>query len=267
MSRESTVPQCAGPAAFDAWAPIYDRVHLGQPGDIDFYQRFAAPGRNVLVLGAGTGRVAIPLSGAGARVSALDQSEGMLARSREKCERALGLNHTLDHIRADMTRFELGRRYDSILMPYRSFMHLHRQEDQRSCLRNVALHLKPGGLAIMTTWTPSARAIAARGPLARMREGTVTPDGDALRHRVSVSYDEERQRIVEEHTVFEITNDGAAVELAQLPLVRTWTSRRELLNLFSVCSLEVCALFGDFNGGAPAGASGDYVWILKGPRD
>lgn len=45
-------------------------------------------GLNILDVGAGTGRTAIPLASAGARVTAADASEAMLAEAKRKAERA-----------------------------------------------------------------------------------------------------------------------------------------------------------------------------------
>jgi len=72
---------------YDRWAEIYDaednplvalepvevRRHLGEVAGLD-----------VADVGCGTGRHAIPLAEAGARVTALDFSEGMLAQARAK---------------------------------------------------------------------------------------------------------------------------------------------------------------------------------------
>lgn len=73
--------------AYDRWAPIYDSdgnplVHLEGPavrrllGDVR--------GSEVADIGCGTGRHALWMAADGARVTALDFSEGMLAEARKK---------------------------------------------------------------------------------------------------------------------------------------------------------------------------------------
>lgn len=72
---------------YDRWAEIYDDednplitledVHLpGRLGDV--------AGLDVIDLGSGTGRHSVQLAAAGARVTALDFSDGMVARARAK---------------------------------------------------------------------------------------------------------------------------------------------------------------------------------------
>src|SRR5690242_11917492 len=74
-------------AGYDRWAAIYDsednplvtleELHIGALlGD--------PAGAAVLDVGCGTGRHAVRLAAAGARVTALDFSEGMLGRARAK---------------------------------------------------------------------------------------------------------------------------------------------------------------------------------------
>jgi ubiquinone/menaquinone biosynthesis C-methylase UbiE len=61
---------------------IYDVVHPGAlQGDVEWYvERAVASGGPVIELGAGSGRVTIPIAERGMRVTALDLSDRMLAR-------------------------------------------------------------------------------------------------------------------------------------------------------------------------------------------
>ena len=67
-------------------ADIYDVMYRGSPrGDVEWYRRKAVEsGGPVLELGAGTGRVTIPIAEAGVRVTGLDLDAGMLDRLQEK---------------------------------------------------------------------------------------------------------------------------------------------------------------------------------------
>jgi ubiquinone/menaquinone biosynthesis C-methylase UbiE len=84
MSDHTVLPTREG---YDRWAATYDTMgnwllELEEPevdralGDVD--------GRDVLDVGAGTGRHAIRIAAAGARVTAIDFSDEMLAKAREK---------------------------------------------------------------------------------------------------------------------------------------------------------------------------------------
>jgi SAM-dependent methyltransferase len=73
---------------FSANAGVYDRRHGGTMSDDEVGRLWMTArlhsGATVLDIGAGTGRVAIPLAGRGCNVVAVEPARGMLAQLREK---------------------------------------------------------------------------------------------------------------------------------------------------------------------------------------
>lgn len=67
-------------------ADVYDAMHPGSlSGDVEWYRRKAVEsGGPVLELGAGTGRVSIPIAEAGVNVTAVDLDPGMLGKLTQK---------------------------------------------------------------------------------------------------------------------------------------------------------------------------------------
>ena len=89
---------------WDDYARFYDWENAQTMGrrDVKFWQRLAAKAAGpVLELGCGTGRVAIPVAKAGARVVGLDRSASMLARARDRVRRAK-LDGSLQLVRGDV---------------------------------------------------------------------------------------------------------------------------------------------------------------------
>ena len=89
---------------WDDYARFYDWENAQTMGrrDVRFWQRLAAKAAGpVLELGCGTGRVAIPVARAGARVVGLDRSASMLARARKRVRRAK-LEGSLQLVRGDV---------------------------------------------------------------------------------------------------------------------------------------------------------------------
>src|SRR5262245_36992337 len=85
---------------YDRWAEIYDGegnplIALEQP--LVDHLLGGVSGLDVVDLGCGTGRHAVRLALEGARVTALDFAEGMVARAREKAgwERVRFIAHDL----------------------------------------------------------------------------------------------------------------------------------------------------------------------------
>ena len=69
----------AGSLFVDAYDAFYSSSGPQIAGDLAFYQRVAREvGGPVLELACGTGRMALPLAGAGLHVTGVDRSEAML---------------------------------------------------------------------------------------------------------------------------------------------------------------------------------------------
>ena len=152
-------------------------------GDVAFYancaQRF---GGDVLELGAGTGRVAIPLVEAGCTVTALDLSPAMLDVARKKATRlpsAAAARLTL--VQGDMCDFDLGRRFTLALIPFRAFQHVIEPAAQRRALMCMHRHLKPGGHLVINLFDPRLEFCLPGAPA--MQEMREVPD-PATGHRV-----------------------------------------------------------------------------------
>jgi SAM-dependent methyltransferase len=124
--------------------------------DIPFYRarakRIAGP---ILELGCGTGRVAIPLAEAGHEVWALDLSDEMLAQLRSKVQRAPhSVAAKINPVHGNMVAFDLGRKFDLIIAPFRAFQALTDRSDQEKCLRCIRAHLSETGQFVMHVFKP-----------------------------------------------------------------------------------------------------------------
>ncbi|BBY03820.1 class I SAM-dependent methyltransferase [Mycobacterium seoulense] len=125
---------------------LYRRLPpTGEPEQIDALLR---PRSSVLELGAGTGRIADPLARLGHHVTAVDDSDRMLAEVR--CART---------VRARIEDLRLTQEFDAVLLPT-NLIHYPGVALRRAVLATVAHHLKPAGKAIIQ-WKPPAY-LAAR---------------------------------------------------------------------------------------------------------
>lgn len=257
-------------AEFDAWARYYDLIHEGLPGEAEFFVGQAARlGGRTLELGCGTGRLAVAMAMSGADVVGLDNSAAMLDVCREKLAAVSPVSGRLELTHGDMATFELGEQFDFVALAYRGFMHLHGVEQQLSCLERVRRHLKEDGVFILSTWVPTFAVLSGGGAEDGEDEYRVVGEyglGDSnglLRHFQRYWVDAFRQRMVEEHLIEEVDSGGEVIGQEVLPLVRVWTTFRELGHLVRRGGFEVEAVFGDFDCAPFGPESTEMIWVLR----
>lgn len=112
----------------------------------------------ILDVGAGTGRVSIPLSWAGHEVVALDVSDELLAELRRRAP-------AIRTVQADAQDFDLGaERFGLIIAPMQTAQLL---EDPHAFVGCALAHLKPGGLL----------AVALATQMDPFEDADLEPDG------------------------------------------------------------------------------------------
>ena len=112
---------------------------VGQQADISYWLNETRASDRILVLGAGTGRVAVPLAARGtAVVVALDLSLARLARVPAMAR--------LARVCADMTVIPLSGGFDSVVVPYSAFQLLRTRADRLLALRAAAGALSSRGV-------------------------------------------------------------------------------------------------------------------------
>jgi SAM-dependent methyltransferase len=142
-------PETYGEAFADVYDDWYSDV-TDTAACVATVARLAGGGR-VLELGAGTGRLAIPLAAAGTEVWALDASRAMLGALASKPGGA-GVRLVL----GDMARPPLraGAGFAVVLCAFNSLFNLPRPAEQQLCLRAAATLLAPGGRLVVETSLP-----------------------------------------------------------------------------------------------------------------
>jgi SAM-dependent methyltransferase len=152
-----------------ALARLYDVDLLDDPGDLDLYLAMAERADGpILELGVGSGRLAVPLAGAGWPVTGVDRDPAMLARARVRAETAdheAGKNagRRLQLVEADMLDLRLAgpvARFRLGFIGLNSLLLLGDRAAQAAAVRTLARYLAPGGIALVDIWLPDADDLA-----------------------------------------------------------------------------------------------------------
>jgi SAM-dependent methyltransferase len=134
----------------DRFADVYDDWY-GDITDVEAtVDRLAdlAAGGEVLELGVGTGRIAVPLANLGVRVTGVDSSPAMLDRLRAKP----GADR-VEAVEADMAAPPLDTgRFRVVVLTFNTFFNLGDELTQRSCLEHAHRLLGEGGALVVETF-------------------------------------------------------------------------------------------------------------------
>ena len=144
-------------------AELYDRYARGLPGELEFYVDEACrAGSPCLELGCGTGRILLAAAEAGAQVVGVDRAPAMLDVLRAKLATlSEQVQKRVEVVQTDMRTFDLGRRFGRVLIPYRAFLHLLTDAEQRLALERIHQHMAPDGRLIFNVFDPDLEIIAA----------------------------------------------------------------------------------------------------------
>jgi SAM-dependent methyltransferase len=240
---------------YDSLADLYD-LEYPHDYDVPFWLALAKRGGGPIVeWGAGTGRIAVPLAGAGFDVTGVEVSERMVERGREK-------GGAVEWVLGDMRTAKLGRRYGLAVCAFNSLLCLPSVDDALAFLRNAREHLEPGGLLgiEVSAFSPQELVDPPGGPELRHDFTRELPQGKLDRFSVS-RYDAATQHL-RMRLFYELY--GASGELKDRrghDLTIRVVGRGELDLMLRLAGFEVEAVYGGF-GGEPFTAESDHLITL-----
>ncbi len=138
---------------YDALAQLYELQYANYRDDIAFYARLAERlgVQRILELGAGNGRVSVPLARRGFEVTALEPSTAMLNLAQAYATRE---QVQINFVQADARDFALNQKFPFIIAPFNMLMHLYTLADQDAALTQIKTHLEIGGVFAFDVYQP-----------------------------------------------------------------------------------------------------------------
>jgi SAM-dependent methyltransferase len=130
---------------YERTAHLYDL--FDQKPNIEFLCRHATQAKSVLDIGAGTGRIAIPLAERGIEVVCIEPSPAMRREFERKLAQRPDLGSRIQLAAADARSFDVGRTF-SVALLSGTFDHFLDDEERHSSLLNIGRHLLPNGILL-----------------------------------------------------------------------------------------------------------------------
>jgi len=251
---------------YNGFAEYYHN-HLIAVGrdDIRFYSELArSNGGAVLEIGCGTGRTLIPCAEAGAEITGLDLSEDMLSFCRKTIKaKSPEVRNRIKLVKADMTSFDLGRKFDLITTPFRPFQHLATIEGQLSCLSSIHDHLAPGGTFVLDIFDPDLGILADTQRALEFGEEPPFVLSDS--REVLVTYRNPSvdpvSQVVHCEMIFSVKHPGGREERLIQEFIMRYTFRWEAEHLLHRSGFKVKSVLGGYNS-EPVGA-GELIFITE----
>lgn len=238
--------------------------------DLEFWLDWLTPScSSVLELACGTGRIGVELIERDLDYTGLDLIAGMLSEFSAKLG-AKGQDATL--VEGDMRSFELGRKFDCVLMPYNSFCHVLDFRDAKRTLQCIIRHLSPGGLFLFSVMNPLLSYLASDDSRAEKdgEDGEKAKDADRIKYVYPKNplgivrsletrrYDAASQinRVTYHHQYRDGREEQSFMELRQY-------FPQEMDLLLDLCGFEIQQKFGDYQGQSFASESRHQVFVCR----
>lgn len=227
-------------------ASVYDELAIrgDETATVAFLAQ-AARGGPALELAIGTGRIALPLSERGVRVSGIDISPAMVARLKAK--------PAADKIEVTMGNFAdvaVPGTYRLIYIVFNTLFNLLTQDEQVRCFENVAAHLTEDGLFVVEGEVP--------GEMYRLRSNQYV-DLEAVevgKVRLDVArYDPVKQLLEETHVVLSSTG----IQLNPIVTRYAWPSELDLMA--RIAGLELKERWGSWSREPFTGSSKNCISV------
>ena len=132
-------------------AAMFDPAVVGPA--VDLLAELAGDGR-ALEFAAGTGRLTIPLSERGVRVSAIELSPHMADKLRDKPGA-----ESIELVVGDMTSTQVEGTFRVVFLVFNTIMNVTTQDEQVAIFENAAAHLEPGGAFVIEVLVPQMRKL------------------------------------------------------------------------------------------------------------
>ena len=146
--------------AYATFAAFYDQIMGDRTVDIERVRRFVAryhpAARSLLELGCGTGAILAGMT-PGLSVAGIDSSPEMLAAAARSAP-------TARLVRADITSFSFGTRFDVVICMFDTINHLPSLKQWHAMFGRVHEHLTPGGLFVFDINTAGRLRRLWQGP-------------------------------------------------------------------------------------------------------
>lgn len=223
-------------SGYEKCAHLYDLFDTKD--NIKFFAKYALEAGEIIDIGAGTGRIAIPLAEKGVKVICVEPSPAMRREFKKKLEHRRKLLSNIEIHDGEAESFGLGQTYPAAIMSG-CFDHLLDDRQRLGALKNVGRHLKSKGKLIFDLY----RGLTGDRPLKAAGKATI----GTLEYNRFVGAKLIPGNILEIRLVYETYSYGQMVSRIEEKSLVGIIQREKLHHLLAVSGFEIVNEFGDYD--------------------
>jgi len=230
-------------------ARYYDSEHDDKTEDFEFYREAAEDsGGPILIIGAGTGRIALNLAQAGFEVDGIEQENAMLERAgQHRAAAGKDVQQRVRFLRGDALTVDLERQYRLVAIPYNTLMHFHSLEAHLGLLRRCHEWLAPGGVLAIDL-PNAADAFASQDTGAVVLERTfLDQETGHLVMQQSVSELDRTQQLMHVTWIYDEVTADHMVKRMVAPVINRFFFFSEMRLLLEKAGFESIEVYGDLD--------------------
>jgi SAM-dependent methyltransferase len=239
----------------DYFAKYYDKIYHSLRDNVDhtyFMNLIKDCDGKVLEVGTGTGRFFSEALNAGSDIYGIDISPAMIDVLKTKIpadqQYRVSLQNLID--------FKFDHKFNLIVAPFRTFMHLITVKEQFAALQNVWDYLEPGGSFVFDAFVPNLSILQNGIDKVKDFEQEVEP-GLTVR-RIASSKSNLIDQVTHVTFTFEFDN-GKETKSETWETDLRFFFRWELDHLMALSSFRMWNILGDFNGNPLQSDSTDFI--------
>jgi SAM-dependent methyltransferase len=220
---------------YEKSAHLYDLFDTKD--NIPFFLHYGRPAGEILDIGAGTGRIAIPLAEAGVKVFCVEPSPAMRKVFQEKLSKSIDLSKNITLIQGEARNFDLGRQFPAAYLSG-TFDHFLDYDERVATFLNIKKHLLVGGMLVFDAF------------IGMMRERPLSPAGEVVegsmtfRRSVGIKLLSEMQ--LEVQLIYEVMENENLVERIEERSLAAVMDRERILALLEKTGFKVEEEFGNY---------------------
>ncbi len=217
----------------------------------------------MIEIGAGSGRLTLPLARAGVRMVAADVSTSMLAILNSRLAKEPSeVRRRVDVVEADASELNLRIRSDLIMVPYYTFNYFLTPQVQGMALQSFRDHLSPRGRLLIDLFIPLRRIESRSTEPVLIVDKIDSTTGNRVRGWETYRIDEESQMEYRTHR-FEVVQPDGRVRESRYTVQRRHFFPTELEKLFSDYGFSVDDVTTGYERERPGPSSEQLMYVLR----